>query len=216
MKILALEFSSLRRAVAIVEVTGQKATILAQAADQDFRGKPGPSLVDHAMRACKLAPPEIDRIALGLGPGSYTGIRSALAIAQGWQLGRGLPVIGISTADLLAEQCARAGGAGNIQIIIDAQRKEVYSAIYHLADGRPERVRPLEIIPQDALHLAPDTRMFGPEAARLHPQAAELFPDAVLLAELAAREQPHGPAESLTPIYLRPTTFVKAPPPRKY
>lgn len=214
MRILALEFSSRRRAAAIVQMAGGRSSVLAQIADEDFRGKTGPMLMNEVLERTRLSPDEIDRIGVGLGPGSYTGIRSSLAIAQGWHLGRGTGVVGISTVELLARQCARTELANTVQIVIDAQRKEVYSAVYQISGGEPKVMRELEIVSQEALRPAPGTTILGPEASRFHPGAKDFFPDPVLLAELAANQSP-VPPENLQPIYLRPTTFVKAPPPRR-
>jgi tRNA threonylcarbamoyl adenosine modification protein YeaZ len=59
-------------------------------------------LVEEALRQARCEREEIETIAVGLGPGSYTGIRGAIALAQGWQLGRGVNVIGLSSVECLA------------------------------------------------------------------------------------------------------------------
>lgn len=215
MKVLALEFSSPRRAVSIVEIAPKGSTILGQAADHDYRTRPGLALVQQALELAKITPSEIDLIAVGRGPGSYTGIRSSIAIAQGWQLGRNTPLIGISSVELLAAQYVAANLPGNVQIIIDAQRSELYSAVYGCSTGSPQIVRPLEIIPKAALNPEAGLNIIGPEAPRFCPAAQEWFPSAQTLATLAATRTEYIPGESLEPIYLRPAAFVKAPPPRQ-
>ena len=213
MKILALEFSSPKRAVAILDMGDDASRILAEIVDSDFRGKPGVLLLQQALAMAGISPAGIDRIAVGLGPGSYTGIRSALAIAQGWHLGGHTPVVGISTVEILAWQCAEAKLGQRVEIIIDAQRKELYSAVYEVSSATPKNIRELTILPAAALTAQPGTIIAGPEASRFVPDAREVFPSAVLLAKLAASHPP-APPESLEPIYLRPVSFVKAPPPR--
>jgi len=55
-------------------------------------------MIESVLREAGLEREQIDVIAVGLGPGSYTGIRTALSIAQGWQLARGVKLLGISSA----------------------------------------------------------------------------------------------------------------------
>ena len=91
MKILALDFSTLRRSAAVVDENGN---VLSSVTQQPQRaGSPFP-LISDAMGT--IGPDEIEAIAIGLGPGSYTGIRSSLAIAQGWNLARSVPAAGPS------------------------------------------------------------------------------------------------------------------------
>jgi tRNA threonylcarbamoyladenosine biosynthesis protein TsaB len=66
----------------------------------------------------------INAIAFGAGPGSFTGLRIACAIAQGLAFGRGLPVIGISTLEAMAHEC----GAPRVVACLDARMREVYYA----------------------------------------------------------------------------------------
>lgn len=215
MKILALEFSSGRRAVAIVDATLEGCEILADIQDSDFRGKTGLVLLGQAIEAAKLAPTDIDLIAVGLGPGSYTGIRSSIAIAQGWQLGRNTPLVGVSSAELLAHQAADSGMAQSVQIVIDAQRGELYSAVYDVSQRPPVLDRALEIVPRARIQEREGRPIVGPEAAALAPGGRDLFPSAVTLARVAFLKQQTVPGEELEPIYLRATAFVKAPPPRR-
>ena len=215
MKIFALEFSSPRRAAAVVEsAPGLPVKVLGEVADRDFRGKSGLMLVQQALDEARVEPAQIDLLAIGRGPGSYTGIRSAIAIAQGWQLGRNTPSAGISTVEVLASQWAGQNPGGKIQIIIDAQRREVYSAWYEVGEGGFLPIRELEIIPAESIREEPGVLVVGPEAPRFAAHGRELLPDPVALASLAARAPERIPAEFLEPIYLRPTAFVKAPPPR--
>ena len=215
MRILALEFSSPCRAVALVEVKTAGTTLLGQVADRDYRGKTGLMLIEQTLGAAGAAPSDVDLIAVGRGPGSYTGIRAAIALAQGWQLGRSTPIVGISTVEILAAQCAALGMTGTVQIIIDAQRREVYSALYAIENGEVQLREDLRIISADSLQPGPEVLIVGPEAPRFCPAGRELLPDAATLALLAARDGNLQPGELLEPIYLRATTFVKAPPPRQ-
>ena len=66
----------------------------------------------------------LDALAFAAGPGSFTGLRIACALAQGIALARGIPVIGISTLEALAEEC----GAPRVVACLDARMREVYYA----------------------------------------------------------------------------------------
>ena len=241
MKILALEFSSDRRSVAIVEGTlgavpalskrgAQSAgneqaklpadspvKMLAKEMESGARNLKGLVLVEAALRQAGLSPADIEAVAVGLGPGSYTGIRVAISMAQGWQLARNSPVTGISSVENLALLSWRQQMKGRIAIIIDAQRNEFYLAIYEmLADG-PGIIEPLKLATLETVsHRLKDCdASIGPDVTRWFPGTRVLFPEADITAELALAQNHFAGAEQLEPIYLRETAFVKAPPPRR-
>lgn len=211
MNILALEFSSPVRSVAIVECRDGRERVRGEIADRDFRARGAVALVQEALTGAGLKPAEIDRIAVGLGPGSYTGIRSAISIVQGWQLGLATGVVGIGSLDILAATALAAGVRNRAQFVVDAQRNEVYSATYDLSGPVPHPVDPIAIAPAARLSGQP---IIGPEATRWSLVARDLLPSAIVLARLAHACAVTIPAESLEPIYLRPVEFVKAPPAR--
>jgi tRNA threonylcarbamoyladenosine biosynthesis protein TsaB len=216
MKILALEFSAQLRSVGIANVDPNGHThLLASAEDADFRGVTGLMLIDRALSQSRLTAPAITHIAVGLGPGSYTGIRAAIAIAQGWQLGRNVQLIGISSIEVLAQQGRKAGLQGPASIIVDAQREEVYLARYDLQPGSLSVTTPLSIVKPNFVDqsdplIGPDVNRFFPNA----PKAHAISPSAAMLAELGATSKCIFSGEHLEPIYLRATTFVKAAPAR--
>ena len=100
MTILALEFSSAQRSVAIA----RDGDVLAEASETGGRGTNAFGLIEKVLAAAKIGREEIECLAVGLGPGSYTGIRVALSIAQGWQLARGVKLLGIGSVECLAAQ----------------------------------------------------------------------------------------------------------------
>jgi len=92
----------------------------------------------------KLA--QLDGIAYGAGPGSFTGVRIACGVSQGLALGANLPVIGICTLQAVAQ------GAGKDKVIaaLDARMAEVYFAVYEKRDGAWLTVcAPCLCLPQD-------------------------------------------------------------------
>jgi tRNA threonylcarbamoyladenosine biosynthesis protein TsaB len=88
--------------------------------------------VDALLRQAGAHPSNLDRLAVGLGPGSFTALRIGLAVARGLALSLELPGAGVSTLAALAT------GAPGAQPVIDAKRGEVFT----LLDGEPE-VQPL-------------------------------------------------------------------------
>ena len=201
MKILALDFSTLRRSAAVVDENGRVISAVTQEARR--AGSPFPLI---AQVLGNLTAADIDAIAVGLGPGSYTGIRSSLAIAQGWNLARNVPCAGISSADAIAFEAGQEGLRGEVEVVIDAQRGEVYSAIYNVNSEGCSLVRALKILP------APETHFFiGPEATRWNEEARIIEPNAVAIGKLAAKSKEFTAPENLSAIYLREPSFVKAP-----
>ena len=84
MTILALEFSSPHRSVAVL-----RADSVVEAVETGGRGTNAFHLIERVLTESGVARGQIEVVVVGLGPGSYTGIRVAVAIAQGWQLARG-------------------------------------------------------------------------------------------------------------------------------
>lgn len=73
---------------------------------------------------------QLDALAFGRGPGSFTGVRIGVGIAQGLALGANLPMIGISSLMTLAEGAYRVSGQSKVLTAIDARMSEVYCAQY--------------------------------------------------------------------------------------
>ena len=213
MKILAIEFSANERSVALAEKLADGSTrVLSSVRESDFRGVTGLSIIDRALREAKIAPRDVTRIAVGLGPGSYTGVRSAIALAQGWQLGRGIELVGISSVVCLAEQARTLRLYGSITIVIDAQRQELYVARYGIEDVRVKELEPLRITSPSQVSAA--DQIIGPEATKHFPAGRDLSPSAETLARIATEATSFTPGELLEPIYLRQAAFVRAPVPR--
>jgi len=215
MKILAVDFSSEQRSVAVVEGGGDASPVLlGRAVESGLHRALG--LVEEALRQARCEREEIEIIAVGLGPGSYTGIRGAIALAQGWQLGRGVNVIGLSSVECLAAGAEQERLFGSINIIVDAQRDEFYLARYEISPGarrETEALRLASLVEVEAL-VQGGERVLGPGVADWFPSARNLYPDAAILGRLASTRQDFVPAEKLEPIYLRETAFKKAAPTR--
>ena len=207
MIVLALEFSSERRSVALA----RDGAVLAEAVEQTGgRGTNVFALVEKVLAAAKILREEIEVLAVGLGPGSYTGIRAAIAVAQGWQLARGVKVLGVNSAEALAAQAQAEKILGRVNVAIDAQRGEFYLAMWEISATARREVAPLKIVAAAELQarLAAGDICVGPEMKTV------LVPAAAMVAQLAAGRSDFIAGEKLEPVYLRETTFVKAPPAR--
>jgi len=152
--------------------------------------------VDALLRQAGAHPGDLDRLAVGIGPGSFTGVRIGLAVACGLALSLDLPGAGVSTLAALA-----AGAPGALPVV-DAKRREVFS----LVGGEPRALAPQEL-PVDA-----DTVCVGDGARRyralLEERGAVVPPDgderhlprARFHAALAGDA---GSVDELEPLYLR-------------
>lgn len=92
--------------------------------------------VDALLRQAGAHASDIDRLAIGIGPGSFTGVRIGLVVARGLALSLDLPGAGVSTLDALV-----AGAPGAVPVI-DAKRSEVFT----LVDGEPRVLAPADLL----------------------------------------------------------------------
>lgn len=77
-----------------------------------------------------LALSQLDGIAFGAGPGSFTGIRIGCGVAQGLAFGADLPVVAVPTLEALAQEARREHGWSSVVACLDARMREVYAAMY--------------------------------------------------------------------------------------
>lgn len=218
MKILALEFSSVLRSAAFVELGSRSAgpTRWGLASDAGGRATRAFGLIDRALAQARATRDEVSLLALGLGPGSYTGIRAAISLAQGWHFGKGVGVMGVSSIDCLAAQLAEASADGRFAIAVDAQRGEFYLALGEVKKHVWHNHTPLRLASVDDLRARAQEgyQMAGPDLKNIVPGAVDLYPAAATLARLAGAKPAPTPVDKLEPIYLRETSFVKAQAPR--
>jgi len=170
-----------------------------------------------ALRELPVAPAAVDQFAIGLGPGSFTGIRAGLAAVKGLALPRRQPIRGLNSFDLLAGTAAPRlpRDCPQLCVLADARRDEVYFALYDAAGHRQTdlRIAPLESI-ADELHnpvwfVSPEIEKFA-DAIRLNfggfaticPTA--LTPRAAVAGDLLQRGATVTP---LAPLYLRTPAY---------
>src|SRR4051812_33785719 len=136
--ILALD-ASLARCSAALLADG---TLRAARLQEGERGHAAtlPPLVQAVLREAGVAATDLDAVAAVVGPGGFTGIRAALALAQGLALAAGLPALGVTTGEALAAGLAERRGA--VWSVVDTRRGRVvlerFAAGAATAEGLPE------------------------------------------------------------------------------
>ena len=224
MTILALEFSSPQRSVAVARAGRVLGEVIETGAGLQRGRNTGASfrqagatgafhMLETALREAKLEREQVEILAVGLGPGSYTGIRAALAMAQGWQLARGAKLLGVSSMDCLAAQAQAERVFGRVNALVDAQRNEFYLATYEISADGWTPIGPVRIVTAEEIQSrmgAPEI-LIGPEVTRWFQDGRTIFPRAATLAGLAARRDDFVAGENLEPIYLRAANFTKVP-----
>ena len=223
MKILALEFSSPERGIAVLvdqEVRGF-------AVDRTERGARCFEFITRALAEARLSASDIECVAVGLGPGSFGGIRTAIAIAQGWQIARGVKLLGVSSANSIARRItsrdemhmrrAVVPFRGVANIVCDAQRGEVFAARYQLGANAPQALGGFELLSpgEEERRRAAGEIFFKADQGpwRLGHELV-LTADARVVGEMATGRTDFVSGDQLEPIYLRRAEFVKAPAPK--
>jgi len=182
--------------------------------------------VEHLLAAHRLSPADVGRLAIVIGPGSFTGLRIGLAFVKGFHAARGADVVAIDALRLLALPLLST--YPRVCAMIDARRREVYAAVYERAseDERAENpaaarvgLAPCALGPADllaSLGAAPDA--FAGSGALAHraeitatfplaaiPESDAGAPSTPHLATIAHRMRALDPAEirDLEPNYIR-------------
>ncbi len=204
MTILAIEFSSSRRSVAAArEGFSPSEQWLSIAATPVF------SLIAGVLDAASVDRSQIDCLAVGIGPGSFTGIRLAISTAQGWNLARGTEIRVVNSFRALAWQEKKNG---RTLLAADAQKGECACAWAEEGD----LVEPLHLMASEKLRFLAESglRVCGPGIRELIGAGESIYPHATTVLELARQETTSVHPDSLAPIYLREASFAKAPPTR--
>jgi tRNA threonylcarbamoyladenosine biosynthesis protein TsaB len=213
MRVLAIESSTDMLSVAAGDTYGVAER--AEHAGQAHAERALP-LVAAVLRERGWSLRDVDGIAFGAGPGSFTGVRIACGIAQGLALGAGRPVVPVGTLAALAEEALCTHGATRVLACLDARMHEVYvGAFVREAAGWRTVVEPSVLKSADV--PVPDGRWFGaggglrvaPELAehpRLDARDAALVPTARAVIALACVQLARGAGvrpEQALPFYVR-------------
>ena len=171
---------------------------------------------------------DLDGLAYGMGPGSFTGLRIAGGVAQGVALAANLPVIGVPTLEALAESAWQEQQVARVLACLDARMNEVYVAAYARHEGCWREVLPPRVCPPHAVRLPESWDAgeavglgsgFASYAEALSGVARQLaavdpagFPHAASVVRLAAPRFARGeggPAETAELLYIRDKVALK-------
>ncbi|ENM5725195.1 tRNA (adenosine(37)-N6)-threonylcarbamoyltransferase complex dimerization subunit type 1 TsaB [Vibrio mimicus] len=229
-KILALDTATERCSVALL--VGNTVYSRSEIAPRDHTKKVLP-MVDEVLKEAGVTLQELDALAFGRGPGSFTGVRIGIGIAQGLAFGANLPMIGISTLAAMAQAAYRLQGMTHVASAIDARMEEVYWGRYVRQEDGSWQAAEAECVIAPALltqTLTRDEQVWGkagtgwdayPALADLplQVQTSEvLYPDSQDIAYLAQFELAQGntmSVEQASPVYLRDTVAWKKLPGRE-
>jgi len=165
--------------------------------------------LDRLLRDAGVSMRGLDAVCFGAGPGSFTGLRIACGVAQGIAFARGIPALGVSTLEALAEE----SGAERVVACLDARMHEVYYGALERGGGRWREVIPALCAAPADLPQPPGEGWIGCGngfaaygslgLARVNP---DIHPSAVAIARLAAPRLAAGEgvdAALALPVYVR-------------
>ena len=176
-------------------------------------------LIERIMAAAGISYAALERIAVTVGPGSFTGVRVGLSTARALGLAAHKPVVGVSTLDVLAAAVPREERARfpTLLAVIDTKRGNLYAQTFAASDLAP-RTAPVALPPADLADWIGEANVLivgdgMSEALKMLPGAtassADPLPDARILARLAAARA-HDAAGPL-PLYVLPPRITLAP-----
>jgi tRNA threonylcarbamoyladenosine biosynthesis protein TsaB len=216
MNILALDTSMGACSAALLALDGAARTlVLREASMARGHAEALMPMVAEVMQESGLGFADLDLVAATVGPGSFTGLRIAIAAARGLALVTKAKLFGTDSLSVMASRALASGtiGPAPFAVAVDAKRDRLYLGLYDEAAATLQG--PLLIAPEQALQLLPsDLRMAAGSGAELLAAAGarhgrviasvlpELQPNAAALAEIAAASGETVPV--LKPLYLRP------------
>lgn len=209
MRVLGIETSSRRGTVALLE--NERPVVCLSHEERNAHAERMLPLVERALAEAGWTKREIERIGVGVGPGSFTGLRVGIALAQGLALGLGLPIVGVPSLAAMAAAVPRDVRGTRVPLL-DARRDELFVARYG-EDGEPLEApttlarfavaRTLQL--EGSVAVGEVCEELG-IASALRSAESDL-PHARFVALLAARATPTGlPVE---PLYVREADAVK-------
>jgi tRNA threonylcarbamoyladenosine biosynthesis protein TsaB len=183
-------------------------------------------MIDTVLAQAGITMKQIDLLAFGRGPGSFTGVRVGVGVAQGIAFARELPVVPVSTLAAVAQRAIDEHGANKVAVALDARMGEIYAGHYIAENGLAVSVddeqvcKPEAFLPMSGddwfaagtgwqVYTAELERAFG---GRLQHTDSTLLPTAAAIAKLARRAASRGQtiaAEQAVPVYLRDNVAKK-------
>ena len=170
------------------------------------------SRVLDLMQQAQLEMPQLQAVVWGQGPGSFTGLRTACAVAQGLAYPHALPVVSVSSLLATAEQARQRYGYTNVMPVLDARMREVYVAAYRWESEKWTCTTPAHTLAPEALEVQPPWKVAGNAYEVYRGQWQEnsahgvARPTATCMLDLAPHFLEQGlakPAQEVAPVYIR-------------
>ena len=168
--------------------------------------------IRQLMQQAGLRFPELQAVAFGRGPGSFTGLRTACSMAQGLAFAAGIPVLPVDSLCAVAEEARWTHGVQTLEAVLDARMQEVYHAHFNFQNGSWQIPDDFGLSAPAALQIAAGSVVAGNAHAvygdALAPQARHLhaMPTATAMLRLAPALWAAGcavPPEEALPRYIR-------------
>ncbi len=200
---LLLAFDTATPAVTVAIHDGSAVLAQESAVDARHHGELLTPSIARVLAAAGAVPADLTAIAVGTGPGPYTGLRVGLVTARVLGSALGIVVDGVCTLDVIATQASQNAGGREFIVATDARRREVYWARYSPAAERlsgPEVSLP-GLVPADCPVAGQGPVLYSELAGQ---PIKPCFPAAAQLAEISVRKLSRGiPASPAEPMYLR-------------
>ncbi|MDR2300275.1 MAG: tRNA (adenosine(37)-N6)-threonylcarbamoyltransferase complex dimerization subunit type 1 TsaB [Comamonas sp.] len=168
--------------------------------------------IRQLMQEAQLEFKQLDAIAFGRGPGSFTGLRTACAITQGLAFAAHVPVLPVDSLLTVAEEARHLHGCTEVEAVLDARMNEVYHAAFRFVDGQWVEPEDFGLCAPEALQVAADLTVAG-NAQSVYPELlapaathVHALPTATAMLRLAPALLAKGcavPAEQALPRYIR-------------
>ena len=210
---LVLGFDTATPAVSVALHDGERVISAAFAVDARRHCELLTPMIAKVMADAGVSRGDLGAVAVGVGPGPYTGLRVGVVTARVLGSVLGLPVSGVCSLDIIA---ASAGPGREFLVATDARRKEVYWARY---DAAGRRVAGPAVGPASSIPEAAELAVAG-TGGQLYPEAfgeviGPAYPDAGTLCGLAAQSGGQPPLLAAEPLYLRRPDAREPGPPKR-
>jgi tRNA threonylcarbamoyl adenosine modification protein YeaZ len=215
--VLLLAFDTATPAVTVALHDGAEVVAHETAIDARRHGELLAASITRILGKAGVEPGDLTAIAVGTGPGPYTGLRVGLVTARVLGSVLSVPVDGICTLDIIAVEAVREAAGCEFIVATDARRREVYWARYTAAGRRlsDPRVTLPALVPS-GYPIAGEGPRLHAELAAAGPPIGPRFPSAVELAQIAADRLVRGiPASAAEAIYLRRPDAREPGPPKR-